>query len=272
MNQKRYYTKQDIFSQLEAMNAPTGSVVLMHSSMRSVGNVEGGGKGLLDVMIDYFTRDGGLFCVPVHTWHNMGKEITLDMTSSDNCLGAFSTVAAEDARGLRTENPTHSMMIFGERERAKRFAAQEAQLLTPTAPESCYGKLCKEGGYVLLVGVAQSKNTYLHSVAEMLCLPNRMSDTPMMTAVKRASGEIVRRPLTLYHTDYTSDISCRFIQYDTAFRYMRCITDGFVGDAPTQLCDARRMKETVERIFARSGGVDPLASGEQIPPKWYCEE
>ena len=269
---KGIYTKQDIFSQLEAMKAPTGSIILMHSSLRAVGHVEGGAKGLLDTLIEYFTRDGGLFCVPVHTWHNLEKEITMDMSSTENCLGAFSTVAAEDPRGLRTENPSHSMMVFGDRARAEHFAADEATIPSPTAPNSCYGKLCHEDGYVLLVGVAHNRNTYLHSVAEMLSLPNRMADKPLNAAIKMPSGEIVRREFTLYQTDYTNDISLRFVKYETAFRYWHGITDGFIGNAPTQLCSARIMKDTVARIFEKSNGIDPLADESPIPPKWYCAD
>ena len=36
------YTKEEIFAQLRAMEVPRDRVVLMHSSMRLVGAVEGG--------------------------------------------------------------------------------------------------------------------------------------------------------------------------------------------------------------------------------------
>ena len=270
MQKKSFYTKDDIFAQLKGLGAPEGSVVLMHTSLRAVGTVEGGAEGLLDVMIEYFTRGGGLFCVPTHTWHNLGREITLDMSTTESCLGAFSVVAAADPRGLRTENPTHSMVIFGDRTRAEKFAENEARVLTPTAPEGCYGKLYSEGGYILLVGVAQNRNTYLHSVDEMLKIPNRMDTKPERCGVKPVDGEVIPRKLTLFHTDHSEDISERFVKYDTAFRYHRCINDGFIGNAPTMLCDARKMKDVVELIYKNSGGADPLIGEAPIPQKWYC--
>ena len=66
------FTKQNIFEQLERMNAPRDSVVLVHTSLRLIGEVEGGGEGLLDILIEYFTAGGGLFIVPTHTWANLG--------------------------------------------------------------------------------------------------------------------------------------------------------------------------------------------------------
>ena len=264
------FTRDDIIRQLDALDAPKGVPVLFHSSLRAIGSVEGGAEALLDILVEYFTRDDGLFCVPTHTWHNLDKEITLDVTSDDNCLGAFSAVAIRDPRGIRSENPCHSMMVFGDK--AAEFVKDELLVPTPTAPSSCYGKLFDMGGYVLLAGVAHNKNTFLHTVDEMLNIPNRMGDKPVAMAVRKKDGQIIKTKLCLFDTDYTEDISWRFPKYETAFRYHRCITDGFLGNAPAQLCSARKMKETIELIYQNCGGIDPLADEEAIPQKWYCKK
>lgn len=263
-------TKQDIINSLAKMNAPTDSVVLMHSSLRAVGEIDGGAEALLDAMIEYFTRDGGLFCVPTHTWNNLGKPITVDMSSDETCLGAFSSVAIRDGRGIRSQNPTHSMVVFGDRKKAEQFIADEPFVKSSTAPEGCYGKLYSMGGYVLLVGVAQNRNTYIHSIDEMLGVPNRMETKPNKTTIKMPSGELIHRDLLLYYTDFIDDVSLRFVKYDTPFRYHGCITDGFIGNAPVQLCDARKMKQTVQLIFENSNGVDVLEGEKPIPQKFYC--
>lgn len=262
------YTKQDIFEQLLKMGAPQDSVVMMHTALRTVGEVEGGGEGLLDAMIEYFTAKGGLFCVPTHTWGNWGKDRPmLDFSLAESNLGVFSRLAEKDARGVRTDNPTHSVVVFGER--AEAFAAGDAYVDTPTSPESCYGKLYTEGGFVLLVGVGQCKNTYLHTVDEMLKLPNRMAEKPDRVTVRYADGSECVRDWRMFDCDFSEDISHRFPKYEQAFRYHRAITDGFVGDAPAQLCDARAMKRVVEMIFKNAGGKDPLADEEPIAPALY---
>ena len=142
-------------------------------------------------------------------------------------------------------------------------------MLSGTAPDSVYGKLCDEGGYVLLIGVAHNKNTYIHCVDEMLGLPDRTSEQPYRVTVRRVSGETVERQIRLPHCSFTGDISLRFPKYETAFRYMGAIRDGFIGCAPTQLCDARIMKETLERIYQNAGGTDPLQNEWAIPQKLY---
>ena len=162
------------------------------------------------------------------------------------------------------------MVVFGDRARAERFVADEGSISSGTAPESCYGKLYDMGGYVLLVGVAHNRNTYLHCVEEMLGMKNRLSAEPRQVVVLRETGERVTRLMYTHHTDFTIDVSMRFPKYETAFRYHGAITDGFIGSAPTQLCDARIMKQTMERILQNSEGTDPLADEKAFPPKWYC--
>ena len=268
----KIYTKNDILSQLSKMGARGDSVVLMHSSLRSIGEVEGGAEGLLSALIEYFTRDGGLFCVPTHTWASLDDEITLDMTSDKTCLGAFSSVALRDGRGIRSLHPTHSMVVFGDRERAEKFISDEPFIKSATSPDSCYGKLYQWGGQVLLVGVGHNRNTYIHSVEEMLGLPNRMEDKPNKTVTKLATGELVERDILEFKTDYIDDVSLRFVKYETPFRYHRCIVDGFIGNAPTQLCDARKIKETVELKYKNSDGVDVLSDEKPIPQKYYVSK
>ena len=264
------YTKEQIKAQLSSLGAPKGVPVIVHTALRLVGEVEGGGEGLLDALIEYFTEDGGLLCIPTHTWANLGKDkITLDLVCPESNLGALPNIAARDSRGIRSENPSHSMVVFGDRKRAESFIANEPYVKTPTAPDSCYGKVYYEGGAVLLLGVAQNKNTYLHTVDEILNIPNRMATEPCRVSVRRRDGSVYERDLLLFFADFTDDISLRFTKFDTAFKYRGCVREGFVGDAPTQICDAVGMLECVKLIYERAAGVDPLESEKPIPPAWY---
>lgn len=264
------YTRNDIIDGLRALGAPRDSVVIMHSSMKAVGEVEGGAEALLDTLIEYFTAEGGLFVVPTHTWDNLGTDKpTLDMNIPESNLGLLTRLAAADPRGVRSKNPTHSVVVFGDRVRAMALISGDEVADTPTSPDTVYAKLYEMGGYVLLVGVAQNRNTYLHTVDEMLGVPHRMTDKRVKTTVKLDTGAVIERNLRFFDDEYHPDISLRFPKYETAFRYHRAIKDGFVGDAPTQLCDAVVMKNVVELIHSRSSGVDPLADEEPITQAWY---
>lgn len=265
----KIYTQRELTEQLSTLTEKRDGIVLMHSSLRLIGRVEGGAEGLLNCLIEYFTAEGGLFCIPTHTWAFMKREITLDFQNPETCLGALSELAARDPRGIRSENPTHSMTVYGDRERAEEFVRGEIDCTSGTAPESCYGRIYREGGSILLAGVAQNRNTYLHCVEEMLGVTNRLSEEPKHVVIRRADGTTVERMVHGHHTDFTSDVSLRFVKYETAFRYHRAITDGFLGDAPTQFCDARKMYDTMALIRERTEGTDPLSDEKIIPPTAY---
>lgn len=263
------FTKLDIIKQLTDLGAPRNSVVIMHSSLKSIGEVEGRGEAVLDAMIEYFAEEG-LFCVPTHTWSNLATDkITLDMTLSDSNLGAFPCIALKDARGVRSENPTHSIVVFGDRENALSLIKAEPLATTPTSPIGALGELYRRGGYVLLVGVGQDKNTYLHFVDELLCTPGRMSNKPESVTIKKPSGEIIEREIYMYD-ESLGDISELFPKFEPAFAAHGCLTYGNIGAARACLCSAAGMKEVVELIYSRAD-CDPLRDKDTIPEEWYIK-
>jgi aminoglycoside 3-N-acetyltransferase len=123
---------------------------------------------------------------------------------------------------------------------------------------------------VLLVGVSHNRNTYLHSVDERIGVPNRLSKEMTDVAVKQADGRIFRHRMYTHHTDFCTDISLRFPKYETPFRYYGAIKDGFLGNAPTQLCSAKKMAGVAKLIYDRSGGIDFLGENRPfIDEKYY---
>jgi aminoglycoside 3-N-acetyltransferase len=142
------HTKEKIIAQLRQMSVPQNSVVLIHSSLRSVGKTYGGAEGLIDALREHICADGGLLCIPTHTWANLGKEgvITLDMIEGKTCIGTLPDVAAKHPDAHRSCHPTHSMAVFGDG--AEDFIAGEELASTPTPPSTCYGKIYERGGYI----------------------------------------------------------------------------------------------------------------------------
>ncbi len=264
------FKQTEIIKQLYEMNAPRDKIVLVHSSLRAVGDVEGRGEGLLHAFVEYFTADGGLLCIPTHTWANVGvdNKITLDLTSHETCIGTLPSLAARLA-DVRTLHPTHSMAVFGDKKRALEFASGEDTFATPADPRGCYGKIFEDDGYILLVGVGHNRNTYLHCVEEMLGVENRIAKEPKNVTVKHPNGVVETKIMHPHEAIGIGDVSLRYPKFESAFRYYGAIIDGFVGGARTQLCNARIMKEVMELIYCRSGGSELLADDEPLDKALY---
>lgn len=66
------HTKQSLMDQLESAGIDQHGTVLMHSSMKSIGEVEGGADTVLDALSEYM-KDG-LLVLPTHTWSSINKD------------------------------------------------------------------------------------------------------------------------------------------------------------------------------------------------------
>ena len=266
------FNKEYIKCQIESLGIPDGAAVIMHTSLRNVGKIEGGAECLLDLLVQHITSHGGMLCVPTHTWSNLGTEnITLDLTKLETNLGTFPSVALQDPRGIRTENPTHSMVVFGERDRVLDFIKDERHVKTPTHPDSCYGKLCSSDSYVLLVGVGQNSNTCLHSAEEMLNFPDRMEKTATHVSVKYPDGSIRESELYMFDESVHGDVSHKFYMYEPAFRAHGAIKYGVLGEADVQLCSTLKMRACLELMASRAPGRDPLLVSGEIPISYYAK-
>lgn len=265
------FTKDTLFAQLNAMNAPRDSVVLVHSSLKAIGDVENRGQGVLDALIEWFTADGGLLCIPTHTWAFLDNldEPTLDVNSDRVCIGTLPKLAAGDPRAHRSLHPTHSMAVFGDNDAAEAFIAGEFTVDTSTHPRSCYGKLVDRKGYVLLLGVGHNRNTTLHSVEEMMDVPNRLSVDLKPTKIRLKSGDIIERPIHCHHAVGIKDVSAHYPKYEPAFRHHGAITDGEFGSAHAQLCSTEKMAAVMRLIRERSAGAELMADDAPLAEELY---
>ena len=257
------YTKEQLLSQLNTFKSAVGKPVLVHSSLRSVGAVEGGGEAILDVLKEFFTQNNGLLCVPTHTW----AWDTMDLRKAESCIGTMPRLAAARDDGIRSMNPTHSMMVFGDG--AQDFVACELSASSPIAPDSCYGKLFEEDGYVLLLGVGHESNTYLHCVEEMLGVPGRMTQEKVARYIIDRNGNKHTRYIHWFDDSKIEDPSLYFGKYEPAFRYHGAICDGKLGDASVQLCSARKMYEVMALVRRRTNGAELLCDHTPLPVSSY---
>ena len=159
------------------------------------------------------------------------------------------------------------MMVFGNK--AAEFVKCEENAATPIGPEGCHGEIYDEDGSILLLGVDHTSNTYLHCVEEMLGVPGRMTEETVPRYIIHKDGTRQTRYVRWFDTSVIEDPSEFFGKYEPAFRYHGAILDGKLGNAPVQLCSARKMKEVMALIRERSGGAELLADNTPLPKEYY---
>ena len=143
------YTKADLKHDLAAMGLTGNETILIHSSMKSIGTVEGGADTVLDALMEFFAE--GLLLLPTHTWRFINEENRMfDVCRSPCCVGILPELFRQRPGVVRSLHPTHSMAAYGKD--AAAYIEGELDANTPCTPGGCYDRLRAAHGKVLLLG------------------------------------------------------------------------------------------------------------------------
>lgn len=256
------YTKAMLIRQLAAMGLTGSETILIHSSMKSLGDVEGGADTVLNALMEFFA--GGLLLLPTHTWRTVNEaHPVFDVRTSPCCVGILPELFRQRPGVLRSLHPTHSMAAYGRG--AAAYLAGEENNNTPCTPGGCYDRLKDAGGKILLVGVTHARNTYIHSVEEVLNIPHRLSAAPMQLTVRDADGIEHTVWMRRHYNAQQPHISEDFVKLEQAYLDCGAAKNTRLGDAACTLCDARGIFEVTRHVLA----PDPecIVTAPSIPPE-----
>lgn len=253
-------TQADIHSFLKSIGVTASDTVLVHTSMRSLGEVDGGCDGLIDAFTSYLSD--GLFIVPTHTWANVGAaQPVYDVKKTVPCIGALPTVAAFRADGVRSLHPTHSVAAFGKS--AKEFVAGEEKAGSPCPVGGVWSRLYDEDAKILLLGVGLDRNTYTHAVDELLDIPGRLADEIELTIIDHDG--ISHDEKFKKHGKTGSD---NYENLRKPFEALGAMTNSKLGNAKVGVVSARRATEVLKLLWSRAD-YDFCAERKEIPEKYY---
>lgn len=256
-------TKDELITQIRAMGIERTDTVMIHTSMRAIGAVDGGADTVIDAFCEVLSE--GLLLVPTHTWGTVGpKNPFYDVRTAVPNIGALPCAAAARTDGVRSLHPTHSMWARGVG--AAEFVRGEETAQTPTPPGRAWARLVDVGAKILLIGVGNDKNTFIHTVDELYDLPDRLSAEPYTVTVRDYDGQEYTHPQYAHSCSRTWDVSKHFVNFEPAFLACGVQTMGQLGNAAVRIVDARKCRDTVLRIY-RSAAAD-----DSRPDKDLCVE
>lgn len=160
-------TRQDVERMFDELGIASDSTVAVHTSLKSIGKIDGGAEGLLDYYTELLSE--GLLIVPTHTWAVVNRSNPVyDVRESVPNIGVFPQICAKEAfrreNAVRSLHPTHSVAAFGKR--AEDFVKGEENTRSRTPVGGVWGRFYEENAKVLMIGVGLERNTYMHSIDE----------------------------------------------------------------------------------------------------------
>lgn len=260
------YTKQDLLQNLQDMGLQPTDTLMVHSSMKSIGEVEGRADTVIDTFMEYFAE--GLFMTPTHTWRQMSETYNIfDPATEPACVGIIPNLFMKRPGVLRSLHPTHSIAAWGKD--AAAYIEGELDAKTPCPPDGCWGRLLERDAKVLLLGVTHARNTFIHAVEEMYDVPERFTPAPVTFYVKMPDGSLKETPVYRHYNEEWPHISEEFDRMMEGYYATGAAKKVKFGDADCILCDCRKLYEVTGRILKHD--INCFLAVKPIPEDWYTE-
>ena len=260
------YTKENLKQQLADMGLVPEDAVMMHSSMKAIGQVEGGADTVLDALMEYFAP--GLFMTPTHTWAQMSTEYNVfDPATEPSCVGLLTNMFRQRPGVVRSLHPTHSIAAYGPK--AAAYISGEENITTPCSPDGCWGRLRAIGGKVLLVGVTHARHTYIHAVEEMLDVPERLTDEPVDFVIVMPDGKRKDVKVHRHYNPVEPHISVQFDKLMKGYFELGAAKRCKLGDAECILCDCEKIYQVTAKVLSHN--IDAFVKLKEIPDSWWQE-
>ncbi|NNE43429.1 MAG: AAC(3) family N-acetyltransferase [Gemmatimonadetes bacterium] len=225
-------TRESLRRDLHALGVPAGVTLIVHSSLKAAGWVEGGPKAVIDALRDIVGPEGTLV-MPAATPQCSDPAHIYDHAETPTRMGAIPETFRNAPGTLRSHHPLESVAAAGP-------AAANITRTHPTAfsegEGSPWERLAELDARILLLGVGFNRCTALHHAESLV--PNRRVMSVRFPA-RGDDGSVV-----WHETENVADDNGRHFP-EIGRRYLAAgrATSGRIGEAESTLI---RMRDLVE--------------------------
>ena len=227
-------TKREIYGGLRGLGVESGASLVVHSSLSSLGRVDGGADVVVDALLDAVGPKGTVM-MPTFTRYDE----PYDPDSSPSTTGAITEAFRKRRPTVRSPHPTKSVAAIGPDATS---LVEEHDLGNSIGPRSPIHRLIDErDGYILLLGVNHTKNSALHVAERLADLPYR--DQIAETMRRQSDGSIETVEVNQVHC------SRGFGVVESTAERLGIGRTGLIGDATARLLDGEALLSLVVELL-----------------------
>lgn len=245
------YTKEQIKNDLYNLGVHSGDVILMHSSFKSLGEIDGGAKAFFEAFSELLGSDGTLI-LPSLSFATVTRDNPVfDIESTPSCVGYLAEYFRTSVTGVvRSLHATHSCCALGKY--AVEITQGHEKDTTPVGENSPFTRLPRYNGKILMLGCGTRCNTSMHGVEEITEPPYCIDRENMIEYTLKDGDKILK--VKSYPHNFATESGEHWIQrYDRITELLDSdkISFGRVLDAECCLMDAKDVWEKGNRMLAR---------------------
>lgn len=258
------FTRESIINDIKEMGINPCGTLLVHSSMKSVGEVEGGADAVLDAFSEYMKE--GLLIFPTHTWSRVGYKIPyFDAANEPACVGILPNLFRKREGVVRSLHPTHSVAALGRD--AEEYTSGEELSDTPCPRTGCWGRLYDRDATILFLGCTLKSNTFIHGVEEWNEVDDRLTESTQPLTIIAPDGKEYHIDMHRHHSERSDDISDHYDKLEAPFLHLGAIRYGRLGNAKCIICNARMMADITSMLLKKNPQL--FVNSDSVPEEFY---
>jgi aminoglycoside 3-N-acetyltransferase len=236
-------TRAELVAGFRSFGVDEGDTLLVHSSYKSLGDVDGGVATVVEALLESVGPSGTLIAPTFNFAFCEGEPF--DARTTPSRMGAITEVVRADPRATRVAHPIYSFAVIGAR-------AQEAAAISDPSSygrDSLFGKLRDWDGKIAVIGLSWNDSmTFFHHVEEMLGVPYRYMKS-FTGPVTDVDGTCEERTVTMYVRDLDAGIVTMVDPMGRELERAGVARVGKIGEADVRVMRAREIYEfTAARI------------------------
>jgi len=246
----------NLIASFQAIGLQPGDILLVHSSYKSFGGVEGGPQTVIDALLAVLGNEGTLIMPTFNFDFCKGEPWNVRTTPSH--MGAITNMVREHPEAKRVFHPIYSFAILG----------KHAEFLTKERYKSSYGanslfaKLRELDGKIMVIGLIYNDSmTFFHHIEEMEGVDYRYmkSFTEMVTD---EDGTTYEDTFTMLVRDIDQGVHTRVDPMGNLMEKAGIIQVRQIGEAKVCLMRANEVYEFTAREMRRDPRLLYTIEGE----------
>ena len=223
-------SKDEIVYSLKLMDIKKGDILLVHSSLSSIGYVDGGADSVIDALLEAVGEEGTVVMSTLTGWFE-----PFDCSTTPSAVGKISEKFRRRENAKRSLHPVHSVTAVGKQ--AEYITSGHENCETGCGKGTPYLKILELGGKVVLLGVDMDRNTVMHSLEEEVnSVYLRTLDIPAPTYMEGyRDKKFTLRKFPPGHRD--------FIGITPLLRERDALIEGKIGDAVVKVIEFKKLFE-----------------------------
>ena len=256
-------TRDRLADDLRRLGVQSGDLLMIHSSLRSLGHVVGGAPTVVDALLEILGPTGTLVGPSFNYETALDPTFVFDPLNTPSDMGAIADEIRRRAGNHRSRHLTHSLSAIGPQAEAIVTAGGP----TAWAADDPLGTIFKLSGRFLLLGVTYQTFTACHVLEVAFRLHHRKLDT-LRRRLRQPNGRLV----TIQNTVYLRDVNYPGYDFNRLGQDMEdagITAVAPVGNAIARLVPAQpmrgfatpRVKRDPDYLLQQGSDVTPLTRG-----------